>query len=185
MSGHYAAIRTVLSFWFQESGPDLWFQGGADFDARVAERLGPLHERAAAGAFDAWGDTPEGCLALCVLLDQAPRNMFRGTARAFATDARALEIAKGAVARGFDRGMAEDQRLFLYLPFEHAEDMECQRRSVRLFAANTGDPRYLDYACRHLAVIAMFGRFPHRNAVLGRESTAEEAAFLAIPGSGF
>ncbi len=185
MSGQYAPIRTVLTFWFQDSGPTMWFQGGADFDARVTERLGALYGRAAAGEFDAWCDTPEGCLALCILLDQAPRNMFRGSPRAFATDARALEIARAAVARGYDRGMAETQRIFLYLPFEHAEDMEAQRQAVRLFAANTAEPIYLDYAARHLAVIAMFGRFPHRNAILGRQSTAEETAFLAVPGSGF
>lgn len=185
MSGKYAAIHPILSFWFQEAGAKMWFQGGPTFDAQVRDRLADLYEHAASGAFDGWCDAPEGCLALCILLDQVPRNIFRGSARAFATDAKALEIAKSVVARGYDSGMTEDQRLFIYLPFEHSENLEDQRQSVRLIAANTADPLYLDYACRHLAVIAMFGRFPHRNAIIGRTSTPAEEAFLALPGSGF
>jgi len=185
MAGHYADIARVLRFWFQEAGPANWFQGGKAFDELCRERLLPLHERAAAGEFTAWCDAPEGCLALVLLLDQAPRNMFRGTPRMFATDARALEIARRAVERGYDQGMNEDQRAFLYLPFEHAEDIEAQRTGVRLFASGTTKADYLDFACLHLGIIHRFGRFPHRNAVLGRETTAEEEAFLGLPGSGF
>ncbi len=185
MSGNYAALTRVLRFWFQEAGPKDWFAADPGFDQRTTAALGELHAQAAAGAFTAWQEAPEGCLALCILLDQAPRNMFRGSPRAFASDAQALAVARHAVDKGFDLGMAEDQRLFVYLPFEHAEDMDSQRRSVRLFAARTAKPDYLDYACLHLAIISRFGRFPHRNAVLGRKTTAEEQAFLAQPGSGF
>lgn len=185
MSGNYAALTRVLRFWFQEAGPKDWFAGDAAFDQRTGAALGELHGQAAAGAFDAWRDAPEGCLALCILLDQVPRHIFRGTPRAFATDAQALAVARHAVDKGFDLGMAEDQRLFVYLPFEHAEDMDSQRQSVRLFASRTTNADHLDYACLHLAVICRFGRFPHRNAALGRETTPEEQAFLAQPGSGF
>lgn len=185
MAGHYAEIVRTLRFWFEEAGPEAWFKGGPGFDTLCRERLGDLHGQAAAGTHDAWAGTPEGSLALCILLDQVPRNIFRGTARAFATDARALEVARAALERGFDQGMREEQRVFLYLPFEHSESLEDQRTAVRLFAGRTVDPLWLDYACRHLAVIHRYGRFPHRNAALGRETTAAEAAWLAMPDSGF
>lgn len=185
MAGHYAEIVRTLRFWFEEAGAASWFNGGTAFDALCRERLADLHEAAAAGTHDAWGETPEGSLALCILLDQVPRNVFRGTPRAFASDARALAVARVAVERGFDLGMREEQRVFLYLPFEHSESLDDQRAAVRLFAARTADPLWLDYACLHLAVIRRFGRFPHRNAVLGRETTPQEAAWLAMPDSGF
>jgi len=185
MAGHYAEIVRVLHFWFQESGPSKWFNAGAEFDRLVAERLGDCHERAARGEYDAWREAPEGCLALVILLDQIPRNIYRGTPRAYATDAKALETARYGVEKGYDQGMNDDQRAFLYLPFEHAEDMEAQRMAVRLYAGRTQNPEHLDYACRHLVIIGRFGRFPHRNVILGRESTPEEVAFLQMPGSSF
>lgn len=185
MGQHYAEIVRILRFWFTEAGPERWFAADPAFDALCREQMLECHERAAAGEFAAWGEAPEGALALCLLLDQAPRNMFRGSSRMYATDAMALEVARTAVEREFDRGMTEDQRTFLYLPFEHAEDIEAQRMAVRLFATRTQKPGYLDYAAMHLAIVARFGRFPHRNAILGRETTPEEAEFLKQPGSGF
>ena len=178
-------IDGVLEFWFQEAGPGKWFGGGPEFDVLVTQRLLAAHLAAANGDLADWSETAEGTLALCILLDQAPRNMFRNTQRAFATDELALSIATDAIAREQDLMLPEDRRLFVYLPFEHSEKIEDQRLAVRLFANRTRDPTLLDYACRHLAVIAQFARFPHRNKVLGRESTAEELAYLALPGSGF
>lgn len=174
----------VLDWWFDEATKPSWFERSDAFDLAVAERLGDWHEKAGAGALDGWAVTPQGLLALVILLDQVPRNIHRGTAAAFATDAKALALARLAVDRGFDRDMGPDERLFLYLPFEHAEDLTDQERSVALFRA-LGDPTYLDYAIRHRDVIARFGRFPHRNVILGRESTAAERQFLEEPGSSF
>jgi uncharacterized protein (DUF924 family) len=174
----------VLAWWFAPETKPEWFTGGAAFDAAVRDRLGALYARAANGELDGWAVEPRGLLALVILFDQVPRNVFRGTPRAFEGDARALALARLAVDRGADRGLTVDERLFLYLPFEHAEDLADQERSVALFRA-LGDADYLDYALRHQVVIERFGRFPHRNAILGRESTAEELAFLEQPGSSF
>lgn len=177
----------VRRFWFDEAGPDDWFAGAPAFDARVREHLGPAHAAAASGAFDAWRATPLGCVALCLLLDQVPRHLFRGTAGAFASDTLALAIARDAVERGLDQApeLTADHRLFLYLPFEHSEVLDDQHRCVALMRERIGDPRIVDYAERHRAIVARFGRFPHRNAALGRDCTAEEAAFLTQPGSSF
>lgn len=159
----------------------------AAFDARVRERFGAAVEAALAGTLPpAWGAAP---LAEILLLDQFTRNIFRATPRAFAGDARALALARGIVARGDDLQLDPVQRPFAYLPFEHAEDAACQDEAVRLFSAlAAADARFadmLDYAHRHRDVILRFGRFPHRNAILGRTSSADELAYLATPGSGF
>lgn len=176
----------VLAFWFSEAGRDRWFAASQAFDEEVRRRLLPAHEAAAAGALDGWAATPEGALALVLLLDQVPRNAFRGTPRMYATDGRALEAARAAVAAGHDLALAgDDRRMFLYLPFEHAEDAEAQRECLRLVSSRIADPEYLDYARRHLEVVERFGRFPHRNAILGRGSSAEELEFLERPGSSF
>ncbi|MCX7891436.1 MAG: DUF924 domain-containing protein [Burkholderiales bacterium] len=185
----------VLAFWFGGAGSaesgrprDCWFRKSDAFDAEIRERFGALHGAAHAGALDAWAETPLAALALLVVLDQFPRNLYRGTPRAFASDARALAVARKAVWRGFDRVLAPVARWFVYLPFEHAEDLTAQRESLRLFARLAGDPASataIDYARRHYDVIARFGRFPHRNAILGRPSTPEEAEYLRQPGSGF
>jgi uncharacterized protein (DUF924 family) len=159
-----------------------------DFDHEVRERFLGLWERAARGDLDAWTRTPLAALALVVALDQFPRNMFRGTARAFASDGRALQAARTMVERKFDALLRPVERVFVYLPFEHAEDLASQQRAVELFSTVEGgvlDGSYAEYARRHYEVIARFGRFPHRNAILGRASTHEEIAFLAQPGSGF
>jgi len=180
-----SAISEVLDFCFAEGPVRRWFVKDQAFDAQVQERLARLHELAASGACDTWRETPAGCLALCILLDQVPRNLFRGQARAFAHDAQARAVTRHALARGFNRKLPQEQRLFLYLPLQHNEDLADQELCVRLVGALEDNSDLLDYAVRHRDIIARFGRFPHRNAALGRESTAEEAAFLSQPGSSF
>jgi len=180
----------VLDFWFgaphsRERGRPrkLWFQKSEPFDAEVRRRFLAIWERAARGECERWQATPLAALALIVMLDQFPRNMFRGTARAFASDSLALAAGRETIARGFDRLLSSVERVFIHLPFEHAEDLAAQRRSLALCYAL--DPEDMQYAKRHYEIIARFGRFPHRNAILGRESTAEEAEFLKQPGSSF
>ena len=189
--GGYDVTARVLDFWFgsRRSGEPIrvrtrWFRPDADFDAACAAALGTDCERALAGALASLEDSAHGSLALVILLDQIPRNIFRGTAEAFAGDARARTVADRAIAHCFDRTLAPAERMFRYLPFEHAETLADQDRAVALFA-DLGDADWLDYAHRHRAIIARFGRFPHRNAVLGRASTPEELAFLQEPGSTF
>jgi uncharacterized protein (DUF924 family) len=181
-----AAAHDVLAFWFaaaEQRRPE-WFRKDDAFDAQIRERFGALVEQALAGVLRDWAGTTDGALARVLLLDQFTRNIFRGTPRAFAGDALALEAARAIVARGDDLRLAPLRRVFVYLPYEHAEDRALQQESVRLFKA-LGDPDFLDYARRHAAVVERFGRFPHRNAILGRESTPEEVEFLKQPGSGF
>ncbi|WP_431857595.1 DUF924 family protein [Azospirillum sp.] len=178
-------IDEIVEYWFGEDVKPYWFAPSPSFDRQVADTLLEPHERAAAGALDSWLDDVDGCLALCILLDQVPRNVFRGTPQAFATDGKARAVARHAVENGFDLECTPEERLFLYLPFEHHEELESQRLSVRLFRERVQAPDLIDYAERHLAIIERFGRFPHRNAILGRESTPEEVEFLKQPGSGF
>ncbi len=184
-------IQRVTAFWFADPGAPglgqtrpIWFEEDPAFDEEVRARFTRDLERAAAGELDRLTATPEGCLALVILLDQFPRNAFRGTPRAFETDAKAREVANSALARDFDRRLTPVQRQFLYMPFQHSESLADQDRSVALFRA-LGDEQSLDYALRHRDAIARFGRFPHRNAILGRESTPEEREFLARPDSSF
>lgn len=176
----------ILAFWFEETSPPQWFQPDDAFDAAIRARFMDVYERAARGELDGWRDTARGCLALCILLDQFPRNMFRGTPRAFATDGKALGIARIAVESGFDQQLPVPQRFFIYLPFEHSETIDDQHESVALFEAiKEAEPVGYDYAVRHRDVIAQYGRFPHRNKILGRDNTPEEEAYLAQPGAGF
>lgn len=188
-------MKPILDFWFAD-GPDgfrrAWFQRDDGFDAEIRARFGALVAPAREGALDGWAATPEGALALLILLDQFPRNLFRGSAEAFASDAHALSLAREVVLRRrLDLALTPTQRAFLYLPFEHAEDMAAQDLSVALFEGLRDNPvaaapgGAIDYAWRHRAVIARYGRFPHRNAVLGRESTPAELIYLAQPGAGF
>ena len=178
-----------MKFWFANGERDArWFEKSDAFDAEIRSRFFALHELAASGGLDAWKETAGDCLALIVVLDQFPRNMFRGTPRAFATDAQALETARLAVARGYDRAMTPSERMFMYLPFEHSESLEDQETSCRLNEPLAAFPATHDvyrYAVRHREIVARFGRFPHRNAALGRPSTPEESEFLKQPGSGF
>jgi uncharacterized protein (DUF924 family) len=168
----------VLSFWLNPANKPFWFKKDEAFDATVRERLGGLYEAARNGQLNHWADTADGLRALVLLLDQVPRNIHRGTPDAFATDAQALAYARTIVERGFDRGLTTDEGLFVYLPFEHSEALEDQDRAVALIAA-LGDAEYTRYAEAHRDVIRRFGRFPHRNRVLGRASTPSEEAYLA------
>ncbi|WP_448204316.1 DUF924 family protein [Azospirillum sp. sgz302134] len=178
-------IDEIVDFWFDEAMKPYWFKRSDSFDRTVRDTLLPHHEAAAEGRFDHWMDDVDGCLALCVLLDQVPRNVFRGSARAFATDSKALAVARHVIEQGFDLECNADERTFLYLPFEHQEDRDCQTLSCTLFRERIGDEEVVRFAERHREIIERFGRFPHRNAVLGRESTPEEAAFLLEPNSSF
>jgi len=172
----------IVTFW-REAGPTKWFRGGAAFDRECETRFYDAHFAAALRTLDAWIESPDGALALLILLDQIPRNIFRGTAHAYATDPLARDIARQSVAAGFDQKTDPAMRLFFYLPFEHSEDLDDQEFSVRLHATLPGpDPD--GWAKQHYEVIRRFGRFPHRNAVLGRQSTPGELAYLR-DGGGF
>jgi uncharacterized protein (DUF924 family) len=186
-------VEEILEFWFGAAdGTDrqkVWFAPDPAFDQACTTAFLADHERAASGEWDDWMDAPSSALALILLLDQFPRNIFRGTARAFSTDAKAQAVAKDARARQFDRSLTPIRRVFMYMPLEHSENLDDQHESLRLFRELAGEDTalagFVPYAERHLEVIARFGRFPHRNAVLGRVSTPAEAEFLSSGDSQF
>jgi uncharacterized protein (DUF924 family) len=174
----------VLKFWFEETRPEQWFKKDAVFDAAVRSRFLDLHaELALRSQQELLGDE-RSALAAVIVFDQMSRNMFRDTAAAFASDALALSLAQEAITRGFDREFSKAERMFFYLPFEHAEDRRAQARCVELMAS-LDDPELTGWATAHREIIDRFGRFPHRNAVLGRAPTQEELEFLDQPGSSF
>ncbi len=185
----------VLDYWFgPKDGAEwgqlrkIWFGGGPEVDTEIRERFAALHVRACAGELASWEQTPDGALALVIVLDQFSRNLHRGTAAAFAADATARGVASRAIERDFDEQVVPVQRWFFYLPFEHSESLADQRRAVTLFEALPADSTRdvgVDYARKHLEVIEKFGRFPHRNEMVGRESTPEEARWLADGGVRF
>ncbi len=172
----------VLRFWFEEHPKD-WFVKNPDFDAEIRARFSTLHGAAAAGQLAHWADEARSCLALVVVLDQFPRNIYRGHARAFASDELARSVARVILERGWDKQMTQSEQLFAYLPFEHSESLEDQNLSCELM--KDFDAEQLRYAIRHREIIERFGRFPHRNDILGRKSTPAEIEFLKQPGSGF
>lgn len=173
----------ILHFWFEETEPSLWFQTSESFDAQVRDRFHVAYTLARDGLCENWKGNAEGCLALCLLLNQFPRNMFRGAKEAFATDRQALLVSKYAVARGFDQVLPVLKRRFIYLPYQHSEHLSDQKKSVELFGRmKKADPLGYEYALRHLKIIEEFGRFPFRNPVLGRENTPEETEHLARHG---
>ena len=183
--------RDILDFWF---GPlphatrAEWFRKDPAFDATIRTRFGDALEAALGGAYRDWRGDPRAALALVLLLDQFARNAFRDTPRAFAGDGEALAATIGIVDAGLDRALDTYERWFVYMPLEHAEDPAMQQRSIALFARlahDTGDPGPLEWAEKHAAIVRRFGRYPHRNAILGRASTPEEIAFLQEPGSRF
>ena len=172
--------QDVTAFW-EQAGENRWFFKDAAFDGALKVRFGDALEEAREGAFDNWGETPEGALGLIILLDQVSRNIHRGSPLAFAADARALRLAKGWIGQGFHRKLPAPRAQWFILPFEHAEDLDAQRRGVALFHS-MGLSDNARWAQIHLDIIARFGRFPHRNPVLGRVSTPEELAFLKAGG---
>lgn len=174
----------VRLFWLVETRPEDWFKRDADLDRRITERFRDLHDAVAEMPLADLARDAATAVAAVLVLDQFPRNMFRGTPRAFATDALARAVADRAVSTGLDAGLSKHERVFLYLPFEHGESLADQERSVALISS-LGDAEYTRYAIAHRDIIARFGRYPHRNAALGRVSTAEEVAFLAGPNSRF
>lgn len=188
----------LLEFWFapHPSSPDnetftyrpQWFVKSAHFDNEVREQFQTLWEEAQNGKLKEWEETPEGVLALIILFDQMPRNMFREQPASFQTDGRALQLSKQAILKEFDTKLHPIQRWFMYMPFEHSENLRDQEISVELFSelqTLLPDSQVLDYAERHREIIARFGRFPHRNKILQRKSTPEETEFLKGPNSGF
>jgi len=177
-------VGEVLKFWFEETPRELWFKKDAAFDKEIRWRFLALHEVLTEQTSEALFADARTALAAIIVFDQMSRNMFRDSPRAFATDEKARGIAMAVVAQGFDTGMTKDERMFCYLPFEHAEDPQAQARCVALMAG-LGDPDLDKWAKAHKDLIDRFGRFPHRNAVLGRASTPEEIEFLRQPGSSF
>jgi len=187
--------QDVLDFWFgspqsPEHGKPRpeWFRKSDAFDAAIRDRFESTYHAALRGDLADWREMPLSALALVIVLDQFPRNIYRGTPGAFAADTLALDVARHIVANGWDGTLKPVERTFVYLPYEHCEEIAAQRECVRLFETLRGDPdsvEGIDYAYRHLAIIERFGRFPHRNAILGRPSTPEESEFLKQPGSGF
>ncbi len=171
-----ASPAAVLTFW-REAGPKRWFEKDDGFDAQIRERFLPVYEAAAAGRLSRWEDDPESALALTIALDQFPRNMFRGNARSYAADAMARQVAGRALARKFDLDVPRAERGFFYLPLMHSEETADQERCCELYRA-LGDDNALNYALIHADIIHRFGRFPHRNAALGRATRPEEQIFL-------
>jgi uncharacterized protein (DUF924 family) len=174
----------ILRFWFDEIEPAQWWRADPAFDAQVRDRFGPVLRAATAGELHAWRATPEGRLAEVIVLDQFSRNIHRGTPAAFAADPMALALAQEAVAGGHDQALPVPRRAFLYMPYMHSESRAIHALSAQLFST-PGLEKNHESGLRHRAIIERFGRYPHRNAILGRESTAEELEFLKQPGSGF
>jgi len=181
-AARYKAADAVLSFWFEETKPAQHFKRDDGFDDLVRARFGALHEQAAKGVHDGWMDNARSSLALIITLDQFSRNIYRDDARAFATDAKALTCAREAIAKDFDLKFPPNQQAFFLMPFMHAEDLTVQEESVALFRDRQPGADNLSYAIEHRDIVKKFGRFPHRNKVLERQSTAEEIAFLNAGG---
>lgn len=171
--------QDILTFWFEETTPHQWFTIDSIFDQEIKDRFELTYQMSSEGLGDAWLNAPDGALALCLLLDQFPRHMYRGTPQMFLSDAEALSVAKNAINRGFDQMLNHEQRFFLYLPFEHSEKMEDQKRNLKLFESMAHEnPIAYTVAKQRFDAFEKFGRFPERNAILGRENTAEEEKYL-------
>lgn len=178
-------ISDILTFWFEEISPESWFKKDAAFDEMLKQRFGALVDQALAGQLDKWAETADGRLALILLLDQMTRNIFRDTPKAFAGDEIACALSLRSVAEGLvDKEADVNKRHFLLMPMMHSEDLQIQKQSLPLFKSFTKDMTY-DYAVKHHDIVERFGRFPHRNSILGRPSTNEEVEFLKQPGSSF
>ena len=174
----------IIEFWFDETKPEQWWVKDRNFDALLVERFSELHARVGRGELFEWRQCPEGRLAEIIILDQFSRNMFRDTPKAFASDPMSLALSQEAIACGADQELSPVQRSFLYMPFMHSESLQIHEVAVELFRKN-GIQNNLDFEIRHKEIIEKFGRYPHRNEILGRQSTAGEIEFLTQPGSGF
>jgi uncharacterized protein (DUF924 family) len=174
----------VLTFWFKELSPPQWFTKSSELDMTITARFSALHTAAAKGEICSWRSSPEGCLAEIIILDQFSRNIYRDNPKAFAQDQLALELAQLAVGQGFDEKVSVQCKMFLYMPFMHSEKIEHHAEALKLFAQD-GLEHALEFEKKHLAIIEKFGRYPHRNKILGRESTQEELEFLEGPDSSF
>jgi uncharacterized protein (DUF924 family) len=176
--------KSILNFWFEELAPAQWWRVDTELDNMIRQRFGQVHRAAGAGELFEWRESPGGRLAEVVVLDQFSRNVYRDTPLAFACDLMALVLAQEAVRVGADLALSPQHRAFLYMPYMHSESAEIHRHAERLFAAQAPEGNYRS-ELQHKAIIDRFGRYPHRNRILGRESTAEEVAFLQLPGSSF
>ena len=181
---HQVTHQEVIEFWFEEIEPLSWWKKDDAFDALLVERFSEVHARACHCELFEWRREPEGRLAEVVVLDQFSRNMFRGSSRSFANDAMSLTLSQEAIACGADQALTPVQRSFLYMPFMHSESLQIHEVAVDLYRRN-GIQSNLDFELKHKKIIEKFGRYPHRNKVLGRQSTAEEIEFLTRPGSSF
>jgi len=176
--------KEVLEFWFEELDPKQWFNSTEELDQKIYRRFGELHDAAAKGELESWRVTPEGSLAEIILLDQFSRNIYRGKPDAFANDLAALVLAQEAIRKGFHSKLETLKRSFIYMPFMHSESLIVHKKALRLFN-EPGLEDNFDYEIKHKNIIERFGRYPHRNKILGRHSTAEEIEFLSQPGSSF
>jgi len=176
--------KEVLEFWFEELDPKQWFNSTEELDQKIYRRFGELHDAAAKGELESWRVTPEGSLAEIILLDQFSRNIYRGKPDAFANDLAALVLAQEAIRKGFHSKLETFKRSFIYMPFMHSESIIIHKKALRLFN-EPGLEDNFDYEIKHKNIIERFGRYPHRNKILGRDSTAEEIEFLSQPGSSF
>ncbi len=176
--------KQILEFWFDEIEPRQWWQKSDDFDRNISERFGKLHNMARAGELFTWRETPQGALAEIILLDQFSRNIYRDKPESFACDPMAVALSQCAINQGFDSQLGEDQRVFFYMAFMHSESRIIHQQAVRYFE-QLGIESYLDFEMKHKAIIDKFGRYPHRNLILGRSTTDEELEFLKLPNSSF
>ncbi|MCG6390384.1 DUF924 domain-containing protein [Vibrio fluvialis] len=176
--------QSVLTFWFNELTPEMWWKKDVSLDDQIRDRFTPLHEQAAKGELFHWRQCPQGALAEVIVLDQFSRNIFRDTPKAFAQDPQALTLAQFAIEKGFHKQLTKSEQVFLYLPFMHSESRLIHAAAMDLYS-ELGEQVNLDFEMQHKAIIERFGRYPHRNAILGRQSTAEELEFLKLPNSAF
>ena len=176
--------QDVLDFWFNDIEPKQWFQKDIDFDKRIKDRFGVLHQQAIQGELSAWRDSPKGALAEIIVLDQFSRNIYRDQPESFAADPMALALAQVAIHNGFDKELSLSERSFLYMPFMHSESAVIHEEAVKLFR-DLDIVNNLDFELKHKKIVDRFGRYPHRNAIIGRKSSAEELAFLSEPNSSF
>lgn len=170
--------KEIIDFWFSDRVKKQWFSSSSELDNELIEKYEAIWVKASSGKLDDWGDDPDGCLALVIILDQFPLNMFRGQAKSFKTERRSVEIAQNAIKKELDQKIEKDKLAFLYMPFMHSEDLSDQDMSVKLYRENNLEAN-IGFAEHHREIIRRFGRFPHRNRILGRESSEEELRYLA------